>query len=308
MWIGLEGCDGTGKSTLAESIAERLEGAQIVHRGPPERDILNEYALDVEDYRAGEGKHFVADRWHLGELIYGPLYRDTPPDVAKFRWIELFLASRGATFAVVTNPLEVIRARLAARGEDFLKEHHVEQVNNEFVFAAKTSSLCRDIVMPDGNTDRIVDLIIDRADAREIAASVLENFPQYIGPPLPDVLLVGDKKGGEPPHDTLAPFRPHEGSSGRYLLESLDDQLWKQTGIVNAQEADLDVLWDVLAGPPIVALGNEPSDHLSKLGIEHVKVPHPQYVRRFHHSYQLQYGAMIRDAARGLETEVPWQT
>src|SRR5262245_50286103 len=71
----VEGGDGTGKTTLAEQIAEHY-GAEYQHVGPPRTDmtVFAEhigYAFVLTD----EYGSVVFDRFHLGTFAYGPIFR-----------------------------------------------------------------------------------------------------------------------------------------------------------------------------------------------------------------------------------------
>ena len=83
MKILIEGIDGTGKSTLAETLSNRLEIFNVKHLGKPVA-IKRYYGCKIR-YQKEVFKRFnaivnseinvVYDRAHLGEFIYGPLYR-----------------------------------------------------------------------------------------------------------------------------------------------------------------------------------------------------------------------------------------
>lgn len=75
MIVVLEGPDFAGKSTVAEALARQF-GGSIVANGPPPPDvILRDHYLD-QVYAAALADHLIIfDRLHVGELIYGPIYR-----------------------------------------------------------------------------------------------------------------------------------------------------------------------------------------------------------------------------------------
>jgi hypothetical protein len=131
----------------------------------------------------------------------------------------------------------------------------------------------------------------------------------YIGSPRPRVLLVGDKRND--PSGPILPFYPAKGNSGDYLLSNLPDPFWKSVGIVNGTElcsSMLGTLWVVLGRPPVVALGRMAEKSIAGLCDEiprsHVSVvPHPQYVRRFHHHDGQEYGRAIERLSWGGEEE-----
>lgn len=118
-------------------------------------------------------------------------------------------------------------------------------------------------------------------------------------------LLVGDAPGpGDRP--LHAPFYSNTGSSA-YLTKSLHRSAVPETdvAIVNAYNVDrsvralemcLDWLRNYRPRVRVVALGNEAADALDDRGcFDFVKVPHPQWARRFDHhgSYHVKLGAAI---------------
>lgn len=93
----IEGLDRLGKSTLIQSIKQRLGYYQVIHFSKPERlaAYANSYHHD-ENYQkinnadlfhyqqasfinsmmmVKSGARIIFDRWHLGEAVYSPLYR-----------------------------------------------------------------------------------------------------------------------------------------------------------------------------------------------------------------------------------------
>lgn len=92
--VVLEGPDGGGKTTLAATLHERY-GCLHQHAGPPRAGIgpaalARDYArmvtprLEID----GQAVGVVADRWALGETIYGPLFRGRSL-IGKAEWTAL---------------------------------------------------------------------------------------------------------------------------------------------------------------------------------------------------------------------------
>lgn len=142
MFIILEGADGTGKSTLSDAIVRALDpgrlyrhgpltnldmrpGTHVISRAQPTRSYLDEY---LPTYAPGINVNVVADRWHVGESIYGPLYRNSHVDPLEEETLENLLIAMGVLMVIVTAPINVVRARISERGEDFLKPEHLKQV------------------------------------------------------------------------------------------------------------------------------------------------------------------------------------
>lgn len=314
MFLALEGTDGAGKSTLADAVVAEIESrfpdekVERFHCSQLKRDPLDEYCFDVEDYAPGTGRHIVADRWHWGETIYAPLYRGaTQLTPEKFRWAELFLASRGMVTFLVTAPMETIVRRLQRRGEDYLQPRDVERVWTEFHAVSDVSAVAGDVLDTGNESPETLarHAVRQAVFAENMAATTFT--PQYIGRTLPHSLLVGDVRGGKPPHPTEAPFMPRGTSSGKFLFEALPSDLWwRGVGVVNAAETDVENLPDRFPSAGIVALGRNASDALKDHGVEHGAVPHPQYVRRFHAGKREEYGRLIRETARDGKVTLSW--
>lgn len=112
--IVFEGCDGAGKTTLAEATAQHTNAA-LIHSTltPPGTDLVTTYNCLLD--RTGR---LVFDRCFLSELVYGPLYRGrTRLTYQHMATLVRRVVSRNGIFVHVTAPATVIRRRLAARGE-----------------------------------------------------------------------------------------------------------------------------------------------------------------------------------------------
>ena len=112
--IVLEGCDGVGKTTLAEALAA-LHGFTIVHSGrtPDGTNLVGRY----ETVLARPGR-LVLDRSFISELVYGPLDRGRsrlalPAAISLTRRV----AERSGVLVHLTSHPEIIATRLNARQE-----------------------------------------------------------------------------------------------------------------------------------------------------------------------------------------------
>lgn len=122
--IILEGIDGSGKTTLATHLKELSPWpATIIHRGPIQTSVFEEYVAPL--FEVDTDELLIADRWHLSELIYGPIYRgESLIDEVALGEIESMLSHLGAARLVVSPPIAEVSKRLKARGEDFLQPGH----------------------------------------------------------------------------------------------------------------------------------------------------------------------------------------
>ena len=112
--IVLEGCDGVGKTTLAEALAAQ-HGYTVVHSGrtPDGTDLADHYGTIL----ALPGR-LVLDRSFISELVYGPLDRgrsrlSLPAAVTLTRRV----AKRSGVLVHLTGRPDVIATRLRARQE-----------------------------------------------------------------------------------------------------------------------------------------------------------------------------------------------
>lgn len=132
MRVIIEGCDGTGKTTLANLLAKEY-GLEVVHctqHDPADPDFY---------YNALRKENTIWDRHVIGEMVYPYIFNRVPQteayDVrdiinrAKLNDVKIF---------VLTADEEVIKARLAARGDEHLNiTNNIGMINSMFKIAAE---------------------------------------------------------------------------------------------------------------------------------------------------------------------------
>lgn len=137
--IIIEGVDGSGKSTLAQKLADASPlPVRMEHRGVPEKKIEDEYLAPL--LKVGRDELVIADRWHVGETIYGPLYRGHSELLARpllNKLIESTLDDIGAVRVILSPSLRTVKSRLDFRGEDYLQPEHVKWVHDQYAEFAK---------------------------------------------------------------------------------------------------------------------------------------------------------------------------
>lgn len=325
MWIICEGTTCSGKSTLEQKLSSRLSklngNLTQVHMDRPaeltRRWVLEEYVLKWERWTPSDGP-ILADRWHWGEACYSPIYRpDTNKDgfgllgVAGWRWVELFLLSRGALTVLLRADPDVLIQRYRARGDDHVQNKDellqiAKLYDSVFTYAPSNTHIWDTSLVDHGRTEGFADMAILAAKQLEEKIESISEWRGYIGRPNPSVLLVGDTRNVTKQYgdETKLPFMPVNGNSGDYLLRALPDDLWGRVGIVNAGEypASLRRLWSAIDHPPVVALGDRASEALTRQRVPHAKVHHPQYARRFAHHDIDKYGASIVAAIERQES------
>jgi thymidylate kinase len=309
--IILEGCDGVGKSTLAEAVQmvmrQRGMMSTVLKASQPKPGVhpLNEYAGPIV---AHPGARLICDRWHIGEHVYGPIYRDGSRITwAQRAWLDAFLIGRGASFVHVTASHATVLERCRSRGEDFLKEEDIQRVLNNFGYQTIDRRYWRTVDttgVPLDEMSAIANRLVDVAMGRHQAmAPVIELGTDYVGPLRPKVLLVADRPSlgdGAPP--AYAALTPWNGNSAAYLFDALYDAgvltplTIPDIGWVNSYNTDLYKLHQLLGEPPVITLGAEADRRANAHRVQVLdSVSHPQYWRRFRHKRRIEYGNQIRD-------------
>jgi hypothetical protein len=291
------------------------------HKGRPleetRRWVLKDYVNSVEHINFSQDCNGLSYRWHWGEITYAPKYRPhTNIDgfgllgKAGWRWVELFLMSRGVASFWLYQPLDVIQRRLESRGDEFVKVNDLKDILDNYLAASAVSvSLTKQLTPAADSIELIPELaksIVDIAEAMsEIVKPILTRYPTYIGNSTPQVLLVGDKRNITEEHgeETKLPFMPVDNNSGDFLLSAIPTELWPKCGIVNVADIDIDdlyELWEDLGSPRVVALGRNAEKGIMAAGIpssEYDVLPHPQHVKRFNYRSSLEYGQAIQQSA-----------
>lgn len=312
MLIILEGADGTGKSTLAQTIADSLSDAnpmdkiEIRHCGPLDSAThpLDAYERPLWDYRPGTGHHIIYDRHFVGEWIYpDALGRPSRADLAAWRHIDLFLQSRGAVMVHATPPLPQIIANIKKRGDDLIKPAQIAGIHAAYSAAMRASHLPKIRYAALGNPF-IPGEVIRLARWAEGQVQLLRPFVTYVGHHKPQYLLFGDVRHTVKDAQNLIPevtrslgpaFGPYGATSGHFLLTHLPyDLLRNGLGIANACDVDNAMeLWEVLGKPKTVALGQNAARCVTWAD---AKALHPAYVRRFKSHDGPKYGEEIATA------------
>lgn len=307
MLILVEGPDCAGKSTIIERIVRQIalathdEPSWILHKGPPTRHPIVEYELELLTWNPAA--HVVADRWHLGEVVYPAIMdRESKLDRAALSHIELFLAKCGALLVHCNRGQWKLRECIQSRGDDYVTVDQVGALRQGFIESVSASLLPSVTLDVDrGVTDGDVARVVRLARYHQRMTAPLQQFVTYVGGPRPNVLLLGDvRKGhqdavlpGLDPADVPA-FVPFSATSGHYLFTHLGPLTRNQLGVANACDVDdVDALWDTLGRPYVVAMGTRAHRVVQRSRVSNFHhVQHPQYRRRFLHDQ----GAQYRDA------------
>lgn len=196
--IVIEGCDGTGKSTLAQKCAEHAEAVgtwdvRIEHYGVPEYDpesdlTIGEQAMNQLLERLLDYNHFrdfiVLDRFHWGEPVYAPVFR--PDDCVhplfgtlkyrEFYHVENWLQTVGAVTVYCDAPLETVIDRVVTRGEpDLINDSGDAQKKTEQIMK-RYSTLLRYVSNENRRNPTAVEHVslMDWQDTFDVACRVVD--------------------------------------------------------------------------------------------------------------------------------------
>jgi len=299
--IILEGADLAGKSTLAADLRREFNGpTKLFRQGPPPADvpIRDVYELPWRSYTPNPLKLTVCDRWHLGEMVYGPLLRGESRLTLVERFhLELYLASLGAVLVHVQAPEADLRQRYRTRGDRLVSEEQVLRVAATYRALLGSSALPVLHATSPLNKQQVRLLL---STATTLAASAVLHGPApYLGrvDETPDLLLVADQPGnGDAP-----PFPPYEAAGcSRWFMEvAYRLGAHRELNVVNANAVPPEQLERLATRKrqKTVALGRAGAAALDRLGLPHGTVNHPQSWKRSRYHDQAGYQTAIIRAA-----------
>lgn len=135
--IILEGCDGTGKSFLAASLAIRFPW-MVSFKDKHHRQGVERYV----DFLQEDLTQTIWDRFHLGEVVYPKVLQDGRGVLSLSDWdmLELRLIDYKTVVVHCVVPEEIIRSNLMTRGDDLIQ---VEQVTKIVLGYAEAMALTK---------------------------------------------------------------------------------------------------------------------------------------------------------------------
>lgn len=138
----LEGCDGTGKTTLAKKL-QPLLGADIIHCTATTPNDMEFFANIAE---AAADKHIIADRFCYGQFIYQQeserRLRDIDRDsITMLGHLEAKMLKCGVQAIYVYASPDEIKERLSMRDEVIINGLSVEEVLAKYEALKKMSIL-----------------------------------------------------------------------------------------------------------------------------------------------------------------------
>ena len=300
MLIIIEGCDGAGKSSLVQALhaaiaAEELGPCAIKHFGPPTSWAVSEYELPLHDYAAGSGSHLICDRYHLGEYVYGPIYRGRSElEGAGGAHVRAALARRGAFIVYLLPPRAQLQAAVAERGDGYIDQRDINEIATRYARLSEAETLPH-MVFRRYWLQSDVATILFRAARAEAAVRHVAEFSSLVGEPYPDVLFVGERRSSRA-GDHIEAFVPWPDSPSSLLMEAIALLGWTSWAAINALEDDVALAVDRLRPRAVIALGEVAAKSCELAGIEHARIVHPGYARRWKQLTAVEYAIMIEEA------------
>lgn len=316
MGFVLEGPDGAGKTTFAKRLVENLAGYRTEHFGPPTQPPLEEYLHWLVDQDA-KGHRMIIDRFHLGESVYGPIFRGTLGlNRYELTAIEWALMVRGYMMVHVSQPLKTLVDSLERRGDQMVKVNQLTKILELYWDVTQRSIMPYDSY--DYNWPATLRFMLEREKAYRLRSEAyLKHMGHYWGTGClqPSVILVGEKVNPKL-NSKGVPFSV--GKASEWLIDALTWNGWRATCyLTNAVKEDgeremvaREVRWlqgqakvDERVIPQVIALGSVAGDVLEKHKIEHSLVYHPSYHRRFNYGNgPNRYGELLHDSLAGVAT------
>lgn len=138
--IVIEGCDKCGKTSLAKRLRDRFDWPIVKCSQPKPGGAVAEYMSAI----ANQPGPFIADRFHLGESVYGPIYRGTPRlDGLDCRAIEDQLIDRGSLLVLMEDRPDRIAERFKRLGESFARASDITRILVDFELEWRRSRLAK---------------------------------------------------------------------------------------------------------------------------------------------------------------------
>ena len=274
MIIVLEGSDKVGKSTLGRYLAEKYS-AELVHFSAPKGDPYKEY-MDFLD-QADPSKNYVLDRFHVGELVYGELYRGKSKISLDQLWyLDLRLMSHQCILVHCSTDPETVKRKFVEDGEESSKIEDVEAILSKFKEKVNLSLLRKfDYNWQEGHLASL-NVVISYIDNEPRLTK--EELKSYIGAPEPKMLFLGDTR-----NERLKDKGVFESRSGKFLVKCLERIGAFNNHAIGITNSDLltKEFYEKLGKPKITCLGKKSLLRTTKMRLPAYHIQHPQWMFRF---------------------------
>lgn len=292
--IIIEGCDGTGKTTLANYLCAELDF--IYRKEPPFKNPIDSYL----DLALTNNNKIIFDRLYFSEAVYSQVKKDGRKEFPIWaqHMIERQLMMTNSIVVHCSSDIDEIKRVFNHRGETFIKFSQINEVVKLFKDRVNVSLLP---IIPFNRKEK--------NSYEKVLVTIkqyLDNYNKFqfnnglsIGDAFPDdnvVMLVGDKLNG-----AKKVFYTSKGCAP-FLHEALTFNINERYYITNSVKLndlesdinDLVIEYDKLQPKKVIALGKNASKILQRAGILHDVTNHPQFVKRFKNKQIRQYAKTLK--------------
>jgi thymidylate kinase len=310
--IVIDGCDGTGKTTLAEAICQRFGGVYLhnTYRWPTKMPLYHTAALH-RALKLARQQLVVIDRLWMSEAIYADVYRKGSPWPHMGRLMDRMIRKVGGVYVLAQSPanheekyeqlkterhemydnVDDVRTRFQQLFEGGYNGHDRDYVHQLSVFGMRK----RDDVMPyrydiEGRDLNVyLDMLYSVLESRwmkqyEPALHLhTQNFAGHLHEA--NIIFVGDKANSKM-RAVKWPFYDF-GNCSKFFAGCLHDLVFDETKAVyvNAHDGNGPLyVNDCLRAKPymkVICLGNDAYDTMSSFTRRAYKVMHPSFAKRF---------------------------
>lgn len=310
--IVIDGCDGTGKTTLAEAICAHTDGVYIhnTYRWPSKMPLYHTAALH-RALKLARKQVVVIDRLWMSEAIYAEVYRDGSPWPHMGRLMDRMIRKVGGLYILTQSPaghkekfeqlkaertemyddVEQVRKRFDQLFEGGFAGHDRDYAQQLSVFGTRR----RDDVLPyrydvEGRDMKVyISMVLGALESRmakqyEPALHLhTQNFAGHLHEA--NIIFVGDKANSKF-RAVSWPFYDF-GNCSEFFADVLHELTFDETKAVyiNAHDANGPLyVNDCLRAKPfmkVVCFGNDAYNTMSAFSRRIHKVMHPSFAKRF---------------------------
>lgn len=301
-----EGPDGGGKTTAAQAYAAQT-GARYVHLGPfPEVDegLARLYVEAMLPALLGDSS-VVLDRSWLSERPYGLVYRGGQDRIRRpgHRMLERLTLRCDPMVVLCLPPWEAVEASFKRRkAQELLQD--TQQLRRVYDLY-QVPGTCLPTFLYDYTKQPLETLLdtVPRLRISHASHGAHDLSARTAGSLRAKVLLVGETFGRPKAHDPLYqwPFASFSRAGcSWWLTQQLDEADIGETQLLWAN-ADMEVPRLLRCSPEklVVALGTEASKRLTRWGLAHETVQHPQAWKRFSHGKPYPLVQLLRSYLQG---------
>jgi thymidylate kinase len=129
--IILEGCDGVGKDTVAESISKDL-GMRILRGSSFEISELGKDGMFDYMMKLLDSDNVILNRFFYSNIVYGKIFNYPMMDSEQYSKLLEKVNDKGVLVVNLVSSEDIIKDRLDKRGDDKVKSEHVSDIINSY--------------------------------------------------------------------------------------------------------------------------------------------------------------------------------